>query len=154
MAMRERDVGHGWQKAWPGPREEPSLGELFRQFGQDGVTLVRQEVALAKVELKQTLSGYARDAGRLGVAVALAWFGASALIAALIIGTGALLQNYWLSALLVAVLLLAAAAVLGRGALLQMKATSLKPEDVVETLEEDRRWAKREMQDLKRQLRR
>ena len=34
----------------PGP--EPSLGELFKQLAQDSATLVKQEVSLAKAEMR------------------------------------------------------------------------------------------------------
>ncbi len=69
------------------------LGDLLRRFGQDAGALVKQEIALAKLELRESAQSYARDAGRLGAAAAVAWFGAMALLAFLVIGLGALINN-------------------------------------------------------------
>jgi uncharacterized membrane protein YqjE len=145
MAMHQRDVR--------GVSYEAPVGDLVRQFGQDSAMLVRQEIALARLELKEIVIGYAREAARLGVAVALAWFGAMALLAAVVIGAGALLANYWLGALLVAVVLLVVAAVLARSGLQQLKRQGVKPALTIETLQEDQQWVRREIRDLKRQLR-
>ncbi|HEX6560308.1 MAG TPA: phage holin family protein [Longimicrobiales bacterium] len=132
--------------------DEVPLGDLLRRFGQDAGNLVKQEIALAKIEMRESMKGYARDAGRLGVAVGVAWFGAMALVAFLVIGLGALINNYWLSALIWTVVLLGAAAVLAKGALAHLKRNSLAPEETVETLKEDQRWAKQEAQEFKQRL--
>ena len=131
---------------------EAPLGELLRRFGQDAGTLIKQEITLAKLELRESVKGLAQDAGKLGAAAGLALFGGFALLAFVIIGLGDLIDNYWLSALIVAVLLLGAAAVLAKGALAHMKSNSLAPQETVQTLKEDQRWAKREVQDFKQSL--
>ena len=149
MAIRERDVRTSLNGDHA--REAP-IGDLLKQFGQDAGTLVKQEIALAKLELRESLQSFTSDAGKLGAAAGLALFGAMALLAFLIIGLGALIDNYWLSALIVAVVLLGAAAILGKGALNHMKQTSLTPEETVQTLRDDQRWAKREVQDFKQSM--
>jgi hypothetical protein len=58
-----------------------------------------------------------------------------------------------LSSLIVAVLLLGAAALMAKGALDRMKQNRIAPEETVQTLKEDQRWAKREVQELKQSLR-
>ena len=131
--------------------EEP-VSVLLKRIGQDASTLVRQEIALAKLEVRESVKGLAKDAGKLGTAAGLGLFGGFALLAFVIIGLGDLINNYWLSALLVAVLLLGAAAVMAKGALDHMKKNSLKPEETVQTLIEDRRWAKREAQEFKQSM--
>src|ERR671932_651847 len=82
---------------------EPSLGELFRQLTTDTGELIRQEVNLAKVEMRQTGAAVARDGAKIGVAVFVANAGILALTAFLVLGLGDLFNNYWLSALIVAV---------------------------------------------------
>ena len=152
--IRER-TGYGREPRFDasgnGADEKP-LGELFKQFGQDASTLVKQEITLAKLELRESVKGLAQDAGKIGAAAGLAWFGAMALLAFLIIGLGDLIDNYWLSALIVAVLLLGAAAVLARSALAHMKQNSMAPQETVQTLKEDQRWAKREAAEFKASL--
>ena len=150
MAIRERDVrfnnGNGRQAT-----EEP-ISDLLKRFSQDASTLVRQEITLAKLELRESIKGLAKDAGKLGAAAGLGLFGGFALLAFLIIGLGDLINNYWLSALIVAVLLLGAAAILAKGALDHMKTNRLAPQETVQTLKEDQRWARREVQEFKQSL--
>ena len=131
---------------------EAPLGELLRRFGQDAGTLVKQEITLAKLELRESVKSLAQDAGKLGAAAGLALFGGFAFLAFVIVGLGDLIDNYWLSALIVAVLLLGAAAVMAKGALANMKRSKLAPEETMQTIVEDKRWAKREVQDFKQSL--
>ena len=151
MAIREREVPfrNGNEKY---EVEEP-IGVLLKRFGQDASTLVRQEITLAKLELRESAKGLAQDAGKLGAAAGLGLFGGFALLAFLIIGLGDLINNYWLSALIVSVLLLGTAAGLAKGALNHMKKNRLAPEETLQTLKEDQRWAKREAQEFKQSLR-
>lgn len=137
-----------------GPREEPPIGELFKELSTDATTLVRQEVALAKAELRQTAKQLGRDAAKVGAAAVLAWFGAMAGVAFLILALGALLDSYWLSALIVAVVFLGIAAILAKNAKEDMQKAELKPVRTMETLQEDKAWAKREIRDLKQDMRR
>ena len=150
MAIRERDVrfsnGNGRYDV-----EEP-VSVLLKRFSQDASTLVRQEITLAKLELRESVKGLAKDAGKLGAAAGLGLFGGFALLAFVIIGLGDLINNYWLSALVVAVLLLGAAAMMAKAAMNHMKENKLTPEETVQTLREDQRWAKREAQDFKQAM--
>jgi hypothetical protein len=150
MAIREPDIrfgnGNGRYEV-----EEP-VSVLLKRFGQDASTLVRQEITLAKLELRESAKGLAKDAGKLGTAAGLGLFGGIALLAFVIVGLGDLINNYWLSALIVAVLLLGAAALMAKGALDHMKKNNLKPEETVQTLIEDKRWAKREAQEFKQSM--
>jgi hypothetical protein len=135
-----------------GAGEEVPVGELFKRFSQDAGTLVKQEITLAKLELRDSMKGLAKDAGKMGAAAGLGLLGAFAFLAFVIMGLGDLINNYWLSALFVAALLLGAAAVLAKGALKHMKANSLAPQETVQTLIEDKRWAKREVQEFKQSM--
>ena len=157
MAIREREVQirntrYHVSPDGEGPSDEAPLGELLRRFGQDAGTLVKQEITLAKLELRESAKGLAKDAGKLGTAAGLGLFGGFALLAFVIVGLGDLINNYWLSSLIVAVLLLGAAAILAKSALAHMKRNSLAPQETVHTLQEDKRWAQRELQDFKRSM--
>jgi uncharacterized membrane protein YqjE len=132
--------------------ENERLGDLLRRFAQDAGTLVRQEIALAKLELRENVKEYARDASKVGIAAAIGVMAAFALMAFAIIGLGALLDNYWLAALIVGVMLLITAGVMARGAIRHMRRNSVAPDQTVETLKEDTRWMKHEARDMKRRL--
>jgi uncharacterized membrane protein YqjE len=146
------DRGNGRLSLGSVPARDPSIGELFGQLSSDAGRLVQQEVALAKAELRETTSMLARDAAKVGVAVALGLLGAMAATAFLIVGLGDLLDNYWASALLVTIVYLAIAGFLAKSAMNEIKTRGVKPEQTLATLREDANWAKREAQGLKRDL--
>jgi len=131
---------------------EPSLGELFKRLSSDTAELMRHEIALAKVEMREASATIARDATKIGIAVGLGLVGVLALGAFAIVGLGALFGNYWLAALLVGVLFLAVAAYLAKNAINDVKQRGLKPQNTVETLREDASWVKQEGRELKREL--
>jgi uncharacterized membrane protein YqjE len=160
MAVQERDIRSSQFNRVDGrfgnhhdnSEQDLPLSELLRRIAQDAGALAQQEVQLAKLELRESAQGYARDAARLGMAAGVGLMGALAVTAFAIIGLGDLLDNYWLSALIVSVVLLATAGMLAKGAIGHMKKNSLAPAETLRTLQEDKQWAQREAQDFKQQL--
>ena len=156
MAREQFDAGlpsrDSGGRAHPTAGAEPSLGELFRQLTTDTGELIRQEVNLAKVELKQTGATVARDATKIGVAVFVANAGILALTAFLVVGLGAALGNYWLSALIVAITFLGIGAFLAKNAVADIKRRGITPRETAATLRDDARWAKEEAQEFKREI--
>lgn len=143
------------QDEWARPENiirDPSVGQLFSRFSEDASRLVRDEMALAKLEMRETMDVVKRDAMRFGVALVLVWMAGLALTTALVVGLGALLGNYWLSALIVGVVMLAIGAVFAARGASDLRRHSLTPEATLETLRIDADWAKREAQDFKRDL--
>lgn len=137
----------------PSTRPEPSIGDLLKQLSTDTAELVRQQVELAKAELRQTGATLARDSSRLGLAFGLAFAGFLALTTFLIAGLARLLDgNVWLSALIVGVVFLAIGGVLARRAMADIKARGLVPDQTVASLRDDATWAKREAREVKREL--
>jgi uncharacterized membrane protein YqjE len=127
----------------PGVREERSVGELFGELTQDMTLLVRQEVQLARVELEQKASRIGSALGTVGTGGFIAYVGALALVAALIL----LLVDVagiqaWVSALIVGGVLAIAGFVMLQGGLRRLKQTDLTPRRTVETLRDDVQWAK------------
>lgn len=133
---------------------DPSLGELFRQLSSDTAELVQQEMRLAKAELRETTSRVGRDTSKIGIAAGLALAGVLALTAFLIAGLGALLgDNYWLSALIVGVVLLAIGGALLKSAISDLKHHGLAPTQTIASLRDDAGWAQRQARELGRELR-
>lgn len=122
-------------------KEERSLGDLFSELASETSTLVRQEVALAQVELTQKATKVGKNIGYLVVGGAVAYAALLALLTALIIGLGTLI-GYGFSALLVGVVVAVAAVILIMSALNTLKNTDLMPRQTVETIEEDAKWLK------------
>lgn len=131
---------------------EPALGELFRQLAQDSATLVRQEVALAKAELQQNVKTAVRDAAMVAVGGGVALVGALVLVLFMVLALGDALNEYWLGALIVGVILTAVGAVLAMGSLKRLKHDGLAPERAIQTLKEDKQWAQNEIRQARQDL--
>jgi uncharacterized membrane protein YqjE len=86
------------------------IGELVQQLSEQTATLVRKELQLAQLELQEKGKRAGIGAGLFGGAGVIALYGLGALIAAAIIGLGNAVDP-WLSALIVAVVLFAAAGI-------------------------------------------
>jgi xanthine/uracil permease len=122
-------------------RDERSLGDLFADLSRQTSELVRQEVNLAKAEMTQKAREVSKDAGFIGAGGALAYAGLLVLLAMLVLLLGIWIPM-WLSALIVGVVVVAIGGFLilrGRDGLTK---TNLTPQQTVDTLKEDVRWAK------------
>jgi hypothetical protein len=122
--------------------QERSLGDLFSDLTRDIVTLVRQEIALARTELGQSVSKVGRDIGFLAVGGLVLYAGFLALLATIIIILGTIGLPWWLSALIVGIVVAAIGFFLIRRGLDALKKVELAPQKTIETLKEDVEWAK------------
>ena len=155
--MEREQIGYPPPRRDDGPRPtvggpEPSLGELFTRLTTDTGDLVRQEVALARAEMREMASTAARDGTRMGIALGLALAGVLALTAFVVVALGDLFDNYWLGALLVGVAFLAVGGFLAKSAVNDIKRRGLKPEQTMATLREGAAWAKEEAREVKREI--
>ena len=124
--------------------EHRSLGEVVGDLTRHLSELFREEVALAKTELKESASKAGKGAVMLAVGGFIAYAGFLALLAAAIIGLASVVP-WWLSALIVAVVVLLAGYLLVQSGINKLKATSLAPEETIESLKEDKEWAKEQV---------
>jgi uncharacterized membrane protein YqjE len=141
MAM-SRPIDHISERRAVG--EEPSLGQLFAELSQETTTLVRQEVQLAKVEMTQKATAVGKDVGFLAVGGLVAYAGFLALVATVIIALGQLGLAWWLSALIVGVVVAGIGGFLVMRGIDDLKNQSPVPQQTVETLREDQEWIKRQ----------
>ncbi len=122
-------------------RDDGSLGELFAELTKETTTLVRQEVQLAKTEMSQKATEAGKDVGFLGAGGALAYAGLLAIIAGIILALGEFIP-LWVSALLVGLIVVAIGYFLVRRGLNALKQVKPVPEQTIQTLKEDKEWAK------------
>jgi hypothetical protein len=127
----------------PELREDRNLGELFGQLSQDMTLLFRQELQLARAEMSEKLSRVTSNLVSVVAGGFVAYVGALALVAALILGLHEVADIApWVSALVVgAILAVAGYLMLNRG-LKELKRVDLAPRRTVETLKDDVQWAK------------
>ena len=117
------------------------LPVLLRELADEIATLVRQEFALAKVELAEKGRQAAPAAGMLG-ASALLGLGAFGAFTACIIAALALAMHVWAAALIVAVVYAIVAFALVQTAKKKLREVTPVPEQTAQTVKEDIEWAK------------
>jgi uncharacterized membrane protein YqjE len=125
------------------PREaDRPIGELLRDLGDELATLVRAEIALAKVELAEKAKPAVASAGMFGTAAMLG-LGAFGAFTAMLIALFALIVPLWIAALIVTVVYGVIALVLAQSGKKKLKeAAPLVPEQTAQTVKEDIEWAK------------
>ncbi len=120
------------------------LGDLFSDLATEMSNLVRQEVALAKVEVGQKAKYVGRNVGYLVVGGAVAYAALLAIIAAIIMLLDRVMPS-WGAALLVGVLVGGIGWLLIGKALSALQQTDMTPRQIVETLKEDATWMKQQI---------
>jgi hypothetical protein len=121
--------------------ERPTLVQLVRSAAEDGATLVRGEIELAKAEMRENAQKAGKGAGLLGGAAFVAvtaWFLLSFAAAFGLVAAG---LPVWAGLLVIAVLYLLIAAVLGllgRRELTRIKGLERTKADVTSLVEDAR----------------
>ena len=92
---------------------ERTLGTIIKDLTADLSLLLRSEVALFKLEIKEAIAKLGTGGGLLAGAAFLALIGLAFLFVTITLGLVALGVPAWLSALIVTLTLFAAAAILG-----------------------------------------
>jgi Flp pilus assembly protein TadB len=122
-------------------RYEPSLGDLISEVTRDLQTLFRQEVSLAKTEIREEATKSAKAAGLLGAAGFAGYLVVILVTLAAVFGLGAVIPLGW-AALAVAAVWALIGIVLYSTGRSRLRAVSVKPERTIETLKEDAEWAR------------
>lgn len=135
-------------------KEERSLGDLFSELAGETSTLVRQEVALAQVELTQKATVVGKNVGFLVAGGAVGYTALLVVLAAVVMGLAQfisylsgwqLITSAWIAATIVGLAVGAVAYTLVTGALEKLKNMELTPRQTVETLKEDAQWLKNQV---------
>ena len=109
----------------------------MQQLSQQTATLVRQELQLAQLEMKEKGKRAGIGVGLFGGAGGLAFYGLGVLIAAIVLLLATFLEG-WIAALIVAVVLFAVAGALGLTGKKQVEqATPPQPEQAIASTKRD-----------------
>lgn len=136
----------------PGGTDDRSIGELLRELRDEGGTLVRKEIELARAEMNEKLHAYQKSLAGIAIGGGLLLAALLLLVEAVNRGLTALFEG-WMS-LEIAVWLapLVLAAVVGMIGFAQIKAATstikhegVAPHETIETLKEDKRWVERKV---------
>ena len=126
----------------PDELHDRPIGELLKQLANETTTLVRQELDLAKAEMREKAGKAGPGFGMWGAAGATGLLALGSLTAFLILALDGAMPN-WLAALVVGLVWAAITGVLYlRGKRRVEEAGSPVPEKTIETVKEDVQWAK------------
>jgi hypothetical protein len=120
---------------------ETSIGELIGNISNDLSQLFRQEVELAKAEVKQEAGKAGKAAGMLGGAGFAGYLAVVLLSFALVFGLANVMDAGW-AALIVAVIWGVIGAVLYTTGRKKLKDVDPVPHRTVDTIKEDAQWLK------------
>jgi putative superfamily III holin-X len=121
---------------------EQPIGALLKQLASETTTLVRQELDLAKAEMREKAGKAGPGFGLIGAAGAIALLAAGTATVFFVLALDGVMPN-WLAALVVAVVYgVVAAGLYLRGKEKVDDAGSPAPRQTIETVKEDVEWAK------------
>jgi MFS family permease len=122
-----------------------SIGDLLRELVEGGVTLMRDEVALAKLEVGGRAKLIGAGTAYVAAGAVIGALGALSLVIGLVLLAGdqwLAADRYWLAALIGLVVTGGAAALLVKRGMALVSPRRLTPEATVATLKEDKEWLK------------
>lgn len=114
-----------------------SLGTIFKDLSADISTLFRSEIALLKLEIKDTVAKLGGGTAMFAGAVFLGLFGLAFLFVTIVLGLVALGVPAWLSTLIVTVVLFATAAVLAIMGKKKFAAVEFVPNESIQQIKND-----------------
>ena len=134
------------QQSTTGDVDNSSTAQSVERLSAQVSALVRDEIALATVEMKQKGSRIGAGLGISGAGGLLALYGVTAVLAAAVLGLATVLDA-WLAALIVGVVLLAVAGALTAAGIGQVRSgTPPLPEQAVQSTKRDIETVKESIQ--------
>jgi MFS family permease len=131
--------------------QNDSIGGLVRGILMDLRTLIREEIALARVEIREQAGRARATAMSFGMAAAALFFGGTFLLVALATGIAELLDwPTWTGFLIVAVLLSAIGFVMLSAGRKQLQTFHAVPEETVSTLKENSEWIAKRLSSVRK----
>lgn len=116
--------------------EDRTVRDVVSEVTSDLTALIREEMALAKLELRQGFTQLANGIAFLVVAAFILNAGLLALVASLVLGLAGAME-VWLSALVVGLVLAAVGAFLMMRGVGNVRNAELKPDRTLESLRDD-----------------
>ena len=124
--------------------DDRSLGELFGNLTSDLSALMRSEMELARVELKEEAAKAGKAAGLLGGGALAAYLALTLLAFAAAWGLAEVVDAGW-AFLIVGLVVGAIAAAIALKGRERLNAVEPVPEQTMQTLKEDARWARAQL---------
>jgi hypothetical protein len=120
---------------------DKSLGELLSELTSGFSRMFRQEIALARTEVREATTHAIRDVVFLALGVLVLYAAFYLFLAAAVVGLAEVVP-VWLSAIIVGVIVSIVGYILLQKGIKDLKARRFKPEQTIESLKEDKDWAR------------
>ena len=117
--------------------DDRSFGQIIKELTADLTTLFRSEIALLKLEVKDTVAKLGGGSAMFAAAAFLAIFGLGFLFVTIVLGLVRLGVPAWLSTLIVTIVLFAAAGVLAMMGKKKFAEVNFVPEESVKQVKMD-----------------
>jgi uncharacterized membrane protein YqjE len=124
------------------PRMDRSLGELFSDLSQQTGDLIRKEMRLARVELREKLSDVGKQTMMIGVAAAFGLAAVVTIAAAITLLLIELGVVAWLAAAITAAVMGLTAYLLAQSGMSALRRKSIAPVETIHSLKETTQWLK------------
>ncbi|RJQ58203.1 MAG: phage holin family protein [Desulfobacteraceae bacterium] len=124
-----------------------STGQLFSNLLQELRTLFSKEIELAKIEMSEKVSVSIRNSITIAIGAAVGYAGVLVLLAAAVYGLGTVIPM-WLSALIIGAVVTTIGAIAALTAMNKLKKLKLEPEHTIANIREDRKWLKRQLEEV------
>jgi len=130
---------------------QESIGSLIKGILNDVRTLIREEIALARVEMREQAGRAKAAAMSFGIAAAALAFGSVFLLVAIALGIAYLLGwPAWTGFLIVALLLCMGGFITLSSGRKQLAGVHAMPEETVTTLKENSEWIAKRLSSVRR----
>jgi hypothetical protein len=118
-----------------------SFGELLSQLANTSAALIRDQIELAKEEMRENLARIRSGLVTVAVSAVIGLLALFTLCAAAVIGLGILI-GAGMAALVIGLGLAAVGAVIAASGIRRLKRARLKPKETVRSLKENKEWLK------------
>ena len=133
-------------------QDSRSIGELIKELAQEGRTLVRDEIALARTEVSEKVGVFRRNLASIAIGGALLLAAVLLIVEAVNRGLTVLLEGWlgletavWLAPIVLGLLIgLIGWSMLQKG-MDTIRREGVAPHKTVESLRDDKRWAERKV---------
>lgn len=127
----------------PIPVQRP-LGELFSELAAETGTLLKKEVALVKVEMRNKASKAGHASAIIAAGGGVAALGAMTLTAAIVLLLATVLPP-WLAATLVGIVVATIGGIVLAAGIKALKGIDAAPRETMLTLQQDKNWLKEQV---------
>jgi len=132
--------------------ESSSFGSMISSVTHEVTALIRDEVELAKAEMREKVSQVTTSVTSMAVAGGVLLCGFLVLLAAAVFGLDTFLETPWLSALIVGVVVVVIGFIMLQSAKKKLKAANLSPDRTMASLRKDKDMAKKHEGQVKEEL--